>query len=485
MLILLFLFIFLFLIGVFLYGKKKYGFIKNQTSERIVRLLYPASMTLIKILPERVFGSEKLLKDKYLELYGEKDYIRKLKFDKIRTAAYLYFILIVFCMLLMIAVYKEQLNDSEIAEIRRPLWEEGDKFYEIQAFMRYKDNEYVEDRIIRVRSKELSEEEIGQKFNKTIDRIPSAIIGENADLQHVYKSLDLFSKDYDTFVNIKWNSNTPSLVDEKGNVYSNDIEAAQDIVLYAELELQDKTKIFPVELTIVPFKTQASPQEIIKVGINKVTEVLSRENEGEFLRLPNTYEDISIQWMTERTQYVKTVMIIMISVLLILFYGKHSKINKNIKIKRMEIEKDFPEFICKLILLINAGLIVQSALEKIAMDYQEHCRGKTQRALYEELTAVIRNVEESGTSLIYELKNFANRCRVKEIMRFVSIVSENIHSGSTLSEKLQSEADLVWNNRKSRAEEMGRLAETKLAFPLVILLMVLIAIIITPVLMEM
>ncbi len=477
--------IFILLTVVFLCGKKKYGFSESRIPEKIVELLYPASMTLIKIFPERVFGSEKLLKDKYLELYGEKDYIPRLELDKIRTAAYLYLIIVIFCTLLMIAAIQEQFSSREISEIKRPLWEEGDKLYEMQALTDYKNNEYQENRTIRVRRKILSDEEIGQRFNKTIEKFYLKISGENTDLQHVYKPLNLYSKDDSTSVTVKWMSSNPNLVDERGNVHSNDIESAQNVVLYAELKLQDKTEIFPVEVTIVPFKTQAAPQEIIKARLDDVVELLSKENQGEYLRLPEEYENISIQWLTKRTKYVQPLIMIMFLTLIILFYGSRSKINKRIKIKRMQIEKDFPEFIIKLILLINAGLIVQSALEKIVEDYQKHNRENVRRPLYEELSTAIKNVEESGTSLIYELKAFSNRCRVKEVIRFVSIVNDNIHLGSTLSEKLQSEADLVWNNRKSRAEEMGRLAETKLTFPLVILLMVLIIIIITPVLMEM
>jgi tight adherence protein C len=43
----------------------------------------------------------------------------------------------------------------------------------------------------------------------------------------------------------------------------------------------------------------------------------------------------------------------------------------------------------------------------------------------------------------------------------------------------------MWQNRKKRVEELGKLADTKLTFPLTILLLVLIMVTITPALLAM
>ena len=55
--------------------------------------------------------------------------------------------------------------------------------------------------------------------------------------------------------------------------------------------------------------------------------------------------------------------------------------------------------------------------------------------------------------------------------------------GADFSEKLKKENELLWFSRKQHAEEQGRLAETKLTMPLMILLLVLIMITIAPALM--
>jgi tight adherence protein C len=65
-----------------------------------------------------------------------------------------------------------------------------------------------------------------------------------------------------------------------------------------------------------------------------------------------------------------------------------------------------------------------------------------------------------------------------------AVISDNWDKGSVLAEKLEGESNLLWISRKKRAEEKGKLAETKLTFPLVILLIVLIMVTIAPALME-
>jgi len=96
-----------------------------------------------------------------------------------------------------------------------------------------------------------------------------------------------------------------------------------------------------------------------------------------------------------------------------------------------------------------------------------------------------KRVNQSNTSLIKELKEFSQRCGVREMVRLTVVISENWNKGSMLAEKLEGEGQLLWISRKKRAEEQGKLAETKLTFPLMILLLVLIMVTVAPALMEM
>ena len=65
-----------------------------------------------------------------------------------------------------------------------------------------------------------------------------------------------------------------------------------------------------------------------------------------------------------------------------------------------------------------------------------------------------------------------------------AVIADNISKGVELNEKLERESELLWILRKKNCEERGKMAETKLTLPLMMLLMVLIVITVAPALIE-
>lgn len=61
-----------------------------------------------------------------------------------------------------------------------------------------------------------------------------------------------------------------------------------------------------------------------------------------------------------------------------------------------------------------------------------------------------------------ELREFARKSGIKELIRVANIICDNVSKGTGLTEKLQAESEILWMNRKKNCEERGRLAETKL-----------------------
>jgi hypothetical protein len=134
--------------------------------------------------------------------------------------------------------------------------------------------------------------------------------------------------------------------------------------------------------------------------------------------------------------------------------------------------------------------VFSTAFSKIIGDYESFYynvkAGQTEKKfLYEEMLEIQKRVDQSNASLIRELKEFSQRCGVREMVRLTAVISDNWNKGSTLVEKLEAESNLLWIGRKKRAEEKGKLAETKLTFPLMILLLVLIMVTIAPAMLEM
>ena len=173
----------------------------------------------------------------------------------------------------------------------------------------------------------------------------------------------------------------------------------------------------------------------------------------------------------------------MASVLLLLGYKtRFYRVEREEREAKQSIIRELPEFINKLVLLLNAGSVLNTAFIQSVDDFQKGGRKKSY--FYEQLAQICRTVEETNGVLHDELKAFAKRSGVRELMRITNIISDNINKGADLSNKLREENDLLWFSRKQQSEEKGRLAETKLTLPLMILLLVLIMVTIAPALME-
>lgn len=173
----------------------------------------------------------------------------------------------------------------------------------------------------------------------------------------------------------------------------------------------------------------------------------------------------------------------LLTVLWLIYHNRFSSIAREEKRARESIIRELPEFINKLVLLVNAGVILNTAFLKIVEDCDEH---KIQNSyFYKRIAGIGKMVEKTNASFQHELYSFAKHSGVKELMRITNIMLDNINRGDDLSDKLRRENELLWFARKQQAEEKGKLAETKLTMPLMILLTVLIMVTIAPALMEM
>lgn len=167
-----------------------------------------------------------------------------------------------------------------------------------------------------------------------------------------------------------------------------------------------------------------------------------------------------------------------IVVIVSLIYGTDKDLNDKIKKRHMLIKLDFPDFLNKLTLLIDAGMNITTAWHKIVSD------NNSERPLYEELRIVALEIK-AGKSEKKAYENFAKRCRVPEITRFISITIQNLRKGGTeLTIILRLQGNECWQMRKDVAKKLGEEASTKLLIPIGIMFIGILIIVIAPALLQ-
>jgi tight adherence protein C len=151
-----------------------------------------------------------------------------------------------------------------------------------------------------------------------------------------------------------------------------------------------------------------------------------------------------------------------------------NSLNDAIKKRRLEIRMEFPEFVNKLTLLVNAGMTISHAWKKIVDD------NKKDTALYREMGHAMAEIS-AGKPEAVAYEELARRCNIKEVTKVVSIIIINLKRGGTeVVMSLKQQGDECWEMRKAAARQLGEEASTKILFPLMIMFMGIIIIVATP-----
>lgn len=147
--------------------------------------------------------------------------------------------------------------------------------------------------------------------------------------------------------------------------------------------------------------------------------------------------------------------------------------------RRRLIQMEFPEFINKLTLLVNAGMTVSKAWTKIINE------NKRQHVLYDEMSYAQAEIQ-AGKPEAAAYESFARRCHVKEVTKFVSIIVMNLKRGGTeVVPVLREQGNECWEMRKNAAKQLGEEAGTKILIPMMIMFLGIVLIVATPAVLSM
>lgn len=178
--------------------------------------------------------------------------------------------------------------------------------------------------------------------------------------------------------------------------------------------------------------------------------------------------------------YDPSYMIYLAVMLALLMIVEDTRLKNRVKLRRLEIQLEFPNFINKLTLLLNAGMTMSKAWEKISSD-----RTGSRSTFYKEVDKTVSDLK-AGKNEAEAYSQFAKRVKVPEISRLMSTILQNTKRGGTdlvLSMRLQSNE--CWEMRKNAVRRLGEEASTKLLFPMMIMFFAILIIVVTPAILSM
>lgn len=129
--------------------------------------------------------------------------------------------------------------------------------------------------------------------------------------------------------------------------------------------------------------------------------------------------------------------------------------------RRDDILHALPDALDMLTISVEAGLAFESAMLKVAAQWDNDLSGEFLRAVAEMRVGTPRNEA---------LKRMADRTGVKELKSFVAVLIQSTQLGMSIADVLHTQAADMRVKRRQLAEEMARKASTKMVFPLVFLI---------------
>jgi hypothetical protein len=474
---------------------RKVDYSKYDSEFSASKLLFIGEYLVEKVTKGIVYRIEgkkyKKYYDNYQKLYSsrEADELAKVHFYakySLMTIVFLSFMILSF--LTSVKTYKEFIKESEALEVvvDRPEYMDESITKEYVVKIENDGQTYEEKVQVVIPDKEPTLEQITENIVKVKERLYTEVLNGNESFDAVTDNLELYKKDDLYGASLIWEVSDESIMTNKGRIRLENLkEEITDLVLNVTIEIKDSTENVEIPIKII----KANPIAMNELLERDLNIALAEEGErnDEVYRLPDNFvsqnEDLNISWdvYKEEVSFDNSLLLIFLGVLLsILFFRVvDSKLDEKLTNKKNQMQLQFPIFADKFILLYSCGI---SPVESVKMYLTSNRKSDGKLNYFDkELQYMLEEIEIGGAALDDAFLKFGKRSRVPDILKFSTLVAQDINRGDkNLSETISNLISDAWAERKKLVLELGNQASTKLLLPMMIMLLMVIIIVITP-----
>ena len=315
--------------------------------------------------------------------------------------------------------------------------------------------------------------------------IAETFLGENTSFDTVNKQVIMGSSYQNGAVAATWEVSPYMVLDENGQITEHDIPKEGKLVqLSVELVCGETACCYEFPIRIVPVRLSVAEQILKEIGDNLETQ--EKQKGTEEIRLPESIGSVKLQWSRKKDYTPEKVLALGVVCAGMLPLIERSKQQKERKKREQMLLMEYPDLISKLVLLMGSGMNLSGAWKKIATDYENKRKKKKipQRISGEEMLLTCHEMERGiGEGVAYE--RFGERCQISGYRKLGNTLSRNLQKGNQgLSELLETQVDEAFEERKNVARKYGEEAGTKLLFPMILMLAMIMVVLLIPALLS-
>lgn len=436
-------------------------------------------------LLNKVTGSDSVLRGNLSVLYrGEEleDAIRNYRKGILKSYGVIAVITLIIC---IVSGASAMMDIKEVSVLERPDAGKDTKSVPLTVSAEYGGQSLEDNTVIRVSPYVMSDEEKARKLDEFAGELSEQFKGSYESSGEGYivsGDLKLPDSDEEYGIDVKWESSDPVLISDEGHVDVIALSGREEVVtLTAMLRLDDVSREISFDM-LIRDDPELYPLSIRK-RIDEMTEALAKDDTGGSVALPGSLDGgIELSWNTRGSSNVIPVVMIGAVIVFVIYGSRHDKAKKKMKRYRDEVSVGFPSVVDKLVLLLNSGLTSYSALMRISSDSEDAVRSGG-KAISKELSGIGRRVKNTNSSLIDEWKEFASRMESSDILRFCTILEDNMSKGSELCRKLENESDNLRDTRRKNIQKEIRMIDSKMMMPMLLMLFSLMLVTVAPAVM--
>ncbi|MCR4610621.1 MAG: hypothetical protein K5644_01865 [Lachnospiraceae bacterium] len=356
--------------------------------------------------------------------------------------------------------------------LSRPAAGEADTTEELQ----YETNGNKTDITLDVPAALHSKEEKESFIENAKEEIDDTFIGDNEDLDNINQAVVMKESYADGMVKAEWQLSDYKIIGADGEINYENLDKEKIIEANVTLTCEDMSDVYSFSFRVEPFDTSSVMG--IDYYIKKAIRELFKE-EGETITLPDKVGDNEVVWNKKYTFLGAKIALLGIFAAIVMVIGQ-MKEDKNKQANYLKrLERDYPKIVEGLALYVGAGLSVKNSIYRLCEEYINR-RDKKEEPGFEGLLKMCREIEE-GRSEIKAYESLPEYCPTREYRRLSSLLTNNLRKGTKgLIDQLNKEEEDAFDMERAYVKIAGEEASTKLLFPMIGLLGIVLIIIIAP-----
>lgn len=328
---------------------------------------------------------------------------------------------------------------------------------------------------LELQEREYSQQELEKAYADAIKQIPELILSQNTSLNYVTTDLELIQEVEGFPFMLSWQSSQPQIINSLGQLL--EITEKTEVELKVFLRYEEWEK----EHSLLVYAYPQETHEFMTSLSQELEEQEKRQRQQSKFYLPDNFQNTLLQWRYEKGHSFILLGIMLLLLLPFIDYQKDREVHKRIKERREELQRQYPEFLSKLILYMEAGMNIKGAVFRIAEDYRaKKIRGKSQMYLYEEILYICRQ-NKNGLSEKECYQLLGNRCNLPCYKKLTGMLIRYLEKGGYgMAGHFREEVKRANEERKKQIKKQGEEMGTKLLLPMIMMLGIVMVLIMVP-----